>query len=310
MKIVITGGLGFIGKYLTRRLLSLGHEIMIIDTPAVINKNPPQKDCQIVSADITNYDSLREIVAHNFDAVLHLAAQSSGPRSIEIPDIDIQINVLGTLNVIRWCRDNQIKRLIFASSFVVYGDPVDAEILSEKDYCKPKSIYALSKYTCEQLLEIYATPHGINWNVLRMFNVYGPGQDLTRGDQGIVAIFLNFIRNGNHVPVKGRLDRFRDLIYIEDVVQGWDLCLHDTAHPNQIYNLGSGSKTYISALIDTLIAAYEKTGQVTVEVVGSTPGDIMGCYADIAKISTHLGYKPNFDLQRGIQAMVAWAKSL
>ena len=95
-------------------------------------------------------------------------------------------------------------------------------MLSEDVICKPKSIYALSKFTCEQLFKIYAEPHGIKWNVLRMFNIYGPGQDLSRSDQGMVSIFLNIVRNNDYVGVQGSLDRFRDFIYIDDVVQGWE----------------------------------------------------------------------------------------
>ncbi len=109
---------------------------------------------------------------------------------------------------------------------------------------------------------------------------------------------------------KGRLDRFRDLIHIDDVVQGWERCLLDTEHRNQAYNLGSGTKTTISTLINSLIDAFAKTGKVKVEVVGSTPGDIMGCYADITKISRQLGYVPKYDVKSGLQSMVDWAKTV
>ena len=182
------------------------------------------------------------------------------------------------------------------------------EILTEEEACHPKSVYALSKYTCEQLLKVYATPHGIDWDVLRMFNVYGPGQDLSRNDQGMVSIFLNLVKNSNYIGVQGRLDRFRDFIFIDDVVQGWERCLLNTTYRNQIYNLGSGQKTYLSELIDKLIEAYQKTGLVTVEEVGKTQGDILGCYADITKISKNLGYQPQFNLEKGIQEFKDWVE--
>ncbi len=241
MKIVITGGCGYLGSNIAKRLLSAGHEILIIENFSTSVRNE-LKDCQIVKCDITNPKELENLKATGYDVLLHLAAQSSGPKSFDIPDIDIKINILGTLNMINWCRDNDIKRILFASSFVVYGDNPNTEILSEVEACNPKSIYALSKYASEQLLKIYAEPLGIQWNALRMFNIYGPGQDLSRNDQGIVSIFLNIVRNNNYVGVQGSLDRFRDFIYIDDVVQGWELCLLNNEFPNQIYNLGSGVK--------------------------------------------------------------------
>ena len=307
MKIVITGGCGYLGSNIAKRLLSAGHEILIIENFSTSVRNE-LKDCQIVKCDITNPKELENLKATGYDVLLHLAAQSSGPKSFDIPDIDIKINILGTLNMINWCRDNDIKRILFASSFVVYGDNTNTEILSENEICNPKSIYALSKYASEQLLKIYAEPLGIQWNALRMFNIYGPGQDLSRNDQGMVSIFLNIVRNNNYVGVQGSLDRFRDFIYIDDVVQGWELCLLNNEFPNQIYNLGSGVKTHLSSLIDSLIEAYGKTNQVKVEEVGTTPGDIMGCYADIFKISDQLGYKPKFSLEKGIEHFKEWAE--
>ncbi len=308
MKFAVTGGCGYIGSHIIKRLLSQGHEILIIENFAT-SINTDLSDCEIVTCDITNPVELKAVKAKGFDALLHLAAQSSGPKSFDIPDIDIQVNILGTLNMINWCEDNDIKRILFASSFVIYGDTPHTEILKESEYCHPKSVYALSKHTCEQLLNVYATPHGIEWDVLRMFNVYGPGQDLSRKDQGMVSIFLSLVKEGDYIGVQGSLDRFRDFIYIDDVVQGWEKCLLDTKHRNQVYNLGSGTKTYLSDLIDTLIEAYGKTGMVKVEEVGETQGDILGCYADITKISENLGYQPQFDLKKGIEKFINWVET-
>lgn len=306
MRLAITGGLGYIGSNIIRKLISSGHEILIIDnfSTSVTGEFSSSKT---VKCDITNFEGLKSIDGKGIDALLHLAAQSSGPKSFEIPETDIQINILGTLNMIKWCVANDVKRILFASSFVVYGDGPNTEIFNESHSCNPNSMYALSKLYGERLLEIYAEPHGINWNVLRMFNVYGPGQDLSRKDQGMVSIFLSLVKENDYIPVKGRLDRFRDFIYIDDVVQGWELCLNNDQHHNEIYNLGSGDKTYLSSLIDSLIEAYGKKGRIKVEEVGKTQGDILGCYADISKISNYLGYKPKFDLQKGIKIFKEWA---
>ena len=307
MKVVITGGCGFVGSKIAERLLSGGHEVLIIENFTTSVKND-FKNCQVVKCDITSPEELDAIKAKGFDALLHLAAQSSGPKSFDVPDIDIKINILGTLNMINWCAKNGIGRILFASSFVVYGDNPNVEKFSEDMTCSPKSIYALSKHTCEQLLRIYAEPRGIKWNALRMFNVYGPGQDLSRADQGLVSIFLKLVKNNNYIGVKGSLDRFRDCVYIDDVVQGWERCLLNSNFPNQVYNLGSGAKTYFSSLIDMLIEEYGKVGDVKVEEVEATPGDTVGCYADTTKISSQLGYKPQFDIRSGVKLFKKWVE--
>ncbi len=310
MKLIITGGFGYIGSNIAKSLIQKGHEVIIFD---YLKKpsNLLDLDCGSKQCDITNIDDLLSIKIDNVDAVLHLAAQSSGPSSIKIPEKDININIIGTLNMMKWCSKNSVKKILFASSFVVYGDNENTnEKANENDHCNPKSIYALSKHYCEKLINIYGESLGLNWNILRMFNVYGPGQDLSRDDQGMVSIFLQKVIESNYVGVKGRLDRFRDFIHIDDIVQGWELCLLDNNNYNQIYNLGSGIKTHLSTLIDNLITACEKEGQVTVEEIGSTPGDILGSYADISKISNQLGYLPKVDLLSGIKNFTKWAKSV
>lgn len=311
MKIAVTGGLGYIGSRLIKSLLSYGHEVMILD-----NLSTPVEShiagVKINQCDITDPECLKGIKAPGFNILLHLAAQSSGAYSFEHPDEDIRINVLGTLNMINWCRDNDIPRIVFASSFTVYGDHPESEILSEDLSCQPKAIYALSKLTCENLLRIYAEPHGISWNALRMFNVYGPGQDLSRRDQGMVSIFMGIVREQSHVGVQGSLKRFRDFIFIDDVIQGWEKCISNDNpdYYNKVYNLGSGSKMHVGTMINILIEAFGKSGQVSVGEAGSTPGDIRGCYADISAIKQDLGYQPKYSFHLGIKLMVDWANSL
>lgn len=309
MKFAVTGAFGFVGSNLVKRLVQAGHEVLALEHPSA-KKPANYPECKVAFCDITDMQSMLTAQAQNYDALLHLAAQSSGPRSFDIPDVDVKINVLGTVNSIRWCKENKIPKLVFASSFVVYGDNENSEICKETDLMNPKSVYAVSKLSCEQLMKVYAEPLGIKWNALRMFNVYGPGQDITRTDQGLVAIFLGNVLRSDYIGVKGSLERFRDLVYIDDVVQAWELAAMDKNHPNQIYNVGSGEKTTFKRLIYTLIEVCGKAGKVKVEEVGSTQGDIMGCYADISKIARELNYKPAFNVELGVQNMVKWAKSL
>ena len=287
--------------------LKNNNEVIIIDnfSNAI---NQIKNDVDIIECNITDTNSLNKIELSNVDAVLHLAAQSSGPKSIDIPEKDININIIGTLNIINWCIKNKVPKILFASSFVVFGDQAK-ECLDETDYCFPKSIYALSKLYCERLLDIYACHYGINWNVLRQFNVYGPGQDLSRMDQGMVSIFMKLVMDQDYIGVKGSLERFRDFIYIEDVITGWELCLFDQKYNNQIYNLGSGTKTNIVDLIYALAEIFNKREKITIKQTENTPGDMLGCYANISKISEQLKFQPKFKLLSGLQNMADWAIS-
>ena len=306
-KILITGGFGFVGSLLVKHFLKKGLEVVVLEHPeASIPKN--FEKIEILRADITNESSMELVKYSGIDAVLHLAAQSSGPRSFAIPVKDVQMNILGTLNVINWCLDNDVERLLFASSFVIYGDHPNNEALDETVNCQPKSVYATSKLACEHLLKCYAQPKGIKWNSLRMYNVYGPGQDITKPDQGVVGIFMNMLINSDLINIKGSLDRFRDLIYIDDVIQGWDKCLFSDKH-NQAFNLGTGVKTTYNTLIHSIANVLGKADRLIINEEAGTPGDMLGCIADITKIQSELGFQPQVQLDEGLVKMLAWTRN-
>lgn len=305
-KVLITGGFGFVGSRLVRHLRWKGIEVVVMEHTSAVAP-PDIADVQVLRADITDEASLAAVPLAGVDAVLHLAAQSSGPRSFSIPVVDVKLNVLGTLNVINWCLANKVGRLLFASSFVIYGDHADREALDEATPFRPQSVYAGSKLAAEHLLMNYAQPKGIRWNALRMFNVYGPGQDITKPDQGVVGIFMNMLRQKDSVQVKGRLDRFRDLINIEDIVQGWDKCLYGAAY-NQSFNLGTGEKTTFEGLIRATAEVMGKGDRVRIEELPGTTGDMQGCIADLGRIRKELGYAPSVSLAEGLKTMWCWVE--
>jgi UDP-glucose 4-epimerase len=306
-KVLITGGYGFVGARLARHLHDKGLEVLILEQEGALAPFGLEK-LQVLRADITDEQSMAKVKAANIDAVIHLAAQSSGPRSFSVPLLDVRLNILGTINVIDWCVENSIDRLLFASSFVVCGDHADREALTEDMPCKPNSVYATSKLACEHLLKNYAEPKGIRWSALRMYNVYGPGQDITKPDQGVVGIFMNMLRHQDEVVVKGRLDRFRDLIYIDDVIQGWDLCLHSRSY-NEIFNLGTGVKTTYNDLIRMIARTMNKEDKLRIVEAGGTPGDMMGCYADLTRFKKAVGYNPKVELMQGLNEMWIWVQN-
>ena len=161
----------------------------------------------------------------------------------------------------------------------------------------------LSKLYAENLLKTYAEPNGITWNALRMFNVYGPGQDITKPDQGIVGIFLNQLLRSPVVNVKGSVSRFRDLVFIDDVAYAWKCVLNSNSH-NQAFNVGSGNQTSISSLISTIASLLPFREKFQINEIDPTPGDINGAYADLSHISSLTGYSPQNDLKSGLEKMV------
>jgi UDP-glucose 4-epimerase len=299
--IVITGGFGFIGKKLTDHLIN-NNNVIILEHPDAI-KPDSFPDVEVLPFDILSEDKNKFPGIENCDALIHLAAQSSGPRSFSIPEIDIKLNVLGTLNTINLCLKNNIEKILFASSFVVYGDHPEKESLDEETCCQPKSVYAGSKLAAEHLLKNYAGQKGIHWNSLRMFNVYGPGQDITKPDQGVVGIFLNMLLKSNTIDIKGSLDRFRDLVFVDDVVAAWSLCL-EKGKKNRAYNVGSGQKITYHELILKIAEILGKKDQLNINQLDGTPGDLMGCFADTRLAKRDFGFDSKVDIQSGLEKMI------
>ena len=301
-KILVTGGVGFLGTHIIERLLKLKYQIIVLDHPSQ-KKNIKIKHKLITYfwCDLINEKELKKIKLKNVSSVLHLAAQASGPRSFYIPNKDISINILGTLNIIKFCVRLKIKHIIFASSFVICGD-AKKEKIDENMEPRPNSVYANSKLAAENLLKIYAAPNGIKWNILRMFNVYGKGQDLNSADQGIVGIFAGMMMRTNKIIVKGSLKRFRDLVNISDVVDAWMLCLKKKKF-NQTYNVGTGKKTTIKNLINSLAQVLEKK-DIIIKEIENSKGDLMGSYANLSKIKKDLGFRPKVQLKNGLKEML------
>lgn len=296
--ILVTGGLGFIGSKITDNLLKKKYNVIIIDNFfSNVKKN---SECKIFKADITNFKSLEKIKLKNIYAIYHLAGQSSGPKSANDPELDARLNIIGTINMLNFASKNKVKKFIFSSTFTVYGDPViSTQKMSENDNCKPKSMYGISKKCCEEYVKSLCDKNNIKWTILRLFNVYGPGQNINRTDQGIVGIFINLIKNKNTIEITGSLDRFKDLIYIDDVVKAFILSLKKKSD-NQIFNVGTGKKTTISNLLKNINNIFEPKKKRIIKVLSAPHGEIKGAYANINKIKKDLIFLPKTTLKEGL----------
>ena len=197
-----------------------------------------------------------------------------------------------------------MKKIIFASTFNVYEENIKSLKLKESSPCKSKSLYAVSKKAAEDYIINYGAYVGLKWNILRMFNIYGPGQDPKNKFLGMLSIFLNMARSNKKIFIKGSLDRFRDFIYIDDVVEAWYKVALSRRNYNKIYNLGTGKKTYIKDLLKKIIKI--TNSKSTIRQLGKTPGDFVGCYADINNLKKDFNFDPKINLNLGIKKFNNW----
>ena len=298
--ILVTGGAGFIGSHVTRGLLAEGHRGIVVDNLATGYAENIPPGAEFIEADISQ-TSVCESLPGDVDMVLHLAAQSSGPQSADIPAQDFDCNVRGTFNILQYCRYHGIRRFVHASSMSVYGNP-DLDVVNEETPAVPLSYYGVSKLCAEKYVQ-HAILDGLEATTFRMFSVYGPGQDLSNRMQGMLSIFLSFITAGEDVVVMGSAERVRDFVYIDDVVAAWLDAVHAPGGTG-VHNLGTGTATTVADLIAALVAATGNAPDYPLRYEAATPADQLGFVADTTGIRQALGWAPTVDLQTGIEQFV------
>lgn len=300
MKVLVTGVGGFIGAHIARRFVDAGHDVVGVDDfSSGYRKNVPQ-EVSLVIGDLAEATTVATL-PRDCELILHLAGQSSGEVSFDDPIQDLRKNTVSTLNLIRYGIDNRASRFVYASSMSTYGDVPDAPT-GETTPCAPLSCYGVGKLTAEGYLRAYSGQ--LPFIALRMFNVYGPGQDMGNLRQGMVSIFLAQALADGKIHVKGSLDRYRDFIYIDDVVEAWYRAATFPESVNQIINLGTGVRTTVRQLLKVI---HTYIPEVTWYDQGSTPGDQHGIYADPGALALILNMKSFVPLETGIRNFVKWA---
>ena len=303
MNILITGVAGFIGSHIARRFINEGFNVIGVDnlSNGKIENIPEQ--VKFFNIDLTDYSSISKI-PFNFDLILHLAGQSSGELSYHNPIEDLNKNTISTLNLINYGIENKISRFLYASSMSVYGDvSCSNKGVSEEYSLEPKSCYGIGKLASEKYLNVYKNQ--LPFVSLRMFNVYGPGQDMENMKQGMVSIYLSQAIKYGSISVKGSLSRFRDFIFIDDVVEAWYRASFEKNAINQAINLGTGKKTKVSEILE-VIKDITKIDQIKLEE--GTPCDQLGIYSDNTKLSNILNFSPKVNLNEGLNMFYKWAK--
>ena len=302
MKILVSGVAGFIGSHVASRFLKEGYEVIGVDDLSSGKIENIPEGVQFIKADLANKADVNNLPG-GCQCILHLAGQSSGEISFDDPVLDLERNTVSTLNLIQYGIKNSCDRIVYASSMSVYGE-VDDYASSENLHPEPLSCYGVGKLASEGYLKVYQNK--LPYVVLRMFNVYGPGQDLNNLRQGMVSIFLAQALKMGKIKVKGNLNRYRDFIYIDDVVEVWFRSAIELSAKNHILNVGTGVKTTIGELLEKICNSVDGSEFF---VQGSTPGDQNGIFADNSKIKNILGINSFTSLDNALPNFVRWAKN-
>ena len=305
MKILVTGGAGFIGSNLVDALIGLSHDVVVVDNLSSglrVNLNPKAKFYEI---DIRDKKLSEVFEREKPQIVSHHAAQIDVRKSGEDPIADAEANIVGSLNVITNCLRFDVKRIIYASSGgAVYGD-VQYLPADESHPINPISQYGVSKHTVEHYLHLYSVTHGLQYVILRYSNVYGQRQN-PYGEAGVVAIFAIQMLTGKQPTIFGPGDKTRDYTHVSDIVKA-NLVALDKGK-NAIYNIGTGVETSDQEIFDTLAIVLGYKGTPIYAPVRK--GEVYRIALDCTKARKEIGWSPKLSLREGIAQAAAYYKKL
>jgi len=308
MKVLVTGGAGFIGFHTAKALLDRGDEVVVVDNfneyydASLKRARANLLSCEIIEADISDYEAMEKVFEdYSFDKICHLAAQAGVRYSLEKPFVYENTNVKGTLVLLELCRKFKVKDFVFASSSSVYGDN-KKQPFSELDRVDtPISLYATTKKSNEEIAYVYHHLFGLNCTGLRFFTTYGP---YGRPDMALF-IFTKAILEGKEIKVFNNGNMARDFTYISDTISGI-LSALDNAFKYEIFNIARGEKVKLPDFIKEI----EKNLGVKAKkrFLPLQPGDVPESLADISKAREMIGYNPKVSIKEGVKKFVDWYK--
>ncbi|MBA4541799.1 MULTISPECIES: SDR family oxidoreductase [Thermoactinomyces] len=295
MKVLVTGGAGFIGSHIVDQLVEKGDQVVIVDNISSGRKENINEKARFYQIDITDSDLLNVFERERPEAVIHQAAQIHVHTSVKEPMFDATVNILGTINLLEACRKTGVKKVVYASSAAIYGNPEYLPI-DEKHPVAPLSGYGVSKYTPEHYFAIYRQLYGLNYTILRYANVYGLRQD-PRGEGGVISILVDKYLRRESFTVFGDGEQTRDYIYVGDVARANIMAL--SQGDGEVFNVGTGVSTSLNEVVKRFneIAGYENK----VEYGPEREGDIKHSYFNNGKIRRVLGWQPEVTLEEGLR---------
>ncbi|HSL89586.1 MAG TPA: NAD-dependent epimerase/dehydratase family protein [Ignavibacteriaceae bacterium] len=304
MKILVTGGAGFIASHIVDAFISEGHSVVVLDDLSSgfeKNINPAAK---FVKANICDKSIVKLFESEKFDVVNHHAAQMDVRRSVADPAFDATTNIIGTINLLQNSIKYGVKRFMFASTGgAIYGEQ-DYFPADEKHNTQPKSPYGISKLAVEKYLYFYNSEYGMNYTILRYANIYGPRQN-PFGEAGVVAIFSTKLLKGEQPVINGHGKQTRDYVYVGDVVKANTLALNDES--SDVYNVGTGIETNVNELFMIL---NKLTGAGKEEKHGpAAAGEQLRSVITSGKLFNKFGWKPSTKFEDGLAQTVEFFRN-
>src|SRR6266852_2904227 len=311
MKVLVTGGAGFIGSHLADGMLAAVHRVVVIDNESTGKRDNVPSGAAFIRGDVASLGELEAAFEGGVDAVCHIAGQVSIIKSFTDPVADLRINVQGTINVLQLCLKYKVPRLLYASSMTNYGQ-TEVLPIPETHPCEPTSYYGITKYAAERYVQTTASrtdlTFGFHVTSFRMYNVYGPRQALDNPYQGVLGIFLvNLLRN---VPITifGDGEQSRDFIYIGDVVRAWVTSLGNERTFGRVFNVGTGRRLTINQLADAVLQAFQQSRSTwEVRYLPARPGEQRHVEADVRRANSAMGWKPEVCFEDGLAETLRWA---
>ena len=305
-RVVLTGGLGFIGSHLVDKLLEGDYDVSIVDDFSTgqlqnISTHTDDPRLHVIEGNILDRTKVARVVS-NADAVVHLAAITSVIRSSKEPLLVHDVNVTGTLNVLESCVENAVERFVFISSAAVYGSRV-VPPFPEDLPSYTLSLYASSKVAGEAYCQAYRETHDLETVVIRLMNIYGPRRS-AGPYAGVMMKFAESVTKGKPITIFGDGKQTRDFTHATDAAQGIALALEKKSAEGETFNIGTGIPCEINHLAELFLRT--SNSQLPILHAPSRPGEIRESYADVSKAKELLGYEPKVTLEEGLKGFLNW----
>ena len=307
MKILITGGAGFIGSHLVEKLITENNEILIIDNLMTGKKENLsfEGNYELFIDDLGSEKSLNKIIEFNPDVCFHLAAQASVVISVSNPALDFDHNILQPILLLKTLLKTDCKKFVFSSSGgTIFGEPVNVPT-SEEDFAgEPQSPYGVAKKRLNELIQIITKDTNMSYSILNFSNVFGPRQD-PHGEAGVISIFSNKFLSNEQPIIYGDGNQTRDYVYVMDVVEA--MILSSKTEENLFLNIGTGIETSVNQLVEIMKEKFNSDIEPIYQ--DAREGELLRSVLDNSKALATIGWKPVYDLNIGMEKVVDWLKT-